>query len=153
MVTLKVLPPGVFSFFNVLFINLHLLLPPQGRLPAQKVPVHPGLFVPPGCVALHVPQKDLPCRCEFIPDESQPQHPAPHRVLFVVGLLGLRACRSDHLGKLAHCEAKLDIGFHLTGVQSVALSVRWVCELEKAEFNGPFCKGGMEVPSLMLSST
>lgn len=42
-----------------------------------------------------------------------------------------------------------DVGFHLTGVQSVALSVRWVCELEKAEFNGPFCKGGMEVQHMV----
>lgn len=70
-------------------------------------------------------------------------------LLFVVGLLGLWACRPDHLGKLAHCEAKLDVGFHLTGVQSVALSARWVCELEKAEFNGPFCKSGMEVQHMI----
>ena len=49
---------------------------------------------------------------------------------------GFGLCCSDHLGKLAHCEAKLDVGFHLTGMQSIALSVRWVCRIEKAEFNG-----------------
>ena len=53
------------------------------------------------------------------------------------------------LHKLAHCEAKLDVGFHLTGMQSVTLSVRWVCELEKAEFTGSFCKGGMEVQHMV----
>ena len=67
-------------------------------------------FVPPCAVAVHVLQEEVPRRFEFVPDESEAEHPAPEGVGFVFGLLGLGACVAYLLGELADRQAKLDHG-------------------------------------------
>ena len=107
----------------------------------------------PGCVAVHVLQEDLPGRFEFVSDESEAEHPAAHRVFFVVGLLGLGAGVGQFLGQFAHRQAKLDVSLHLSGVDAAALAVVRVGKLEEAEFNGPFGEGSVEVEQVMCIST
>ena len=68
---------------------------------------------------------------------------APHNYLhhitegvgFVFGLLGLGACVSDLLGKLAHGEAKVDVCPHLSGIDAALASIVGVSELEQSELD------------------
>ena len=93
------------------------------------------LGVPPCAVAVHVCEEEVPRRFEFVPDEAKSQHPAPEGVGFVFSLLGLVACEPYLLGKLAHCESKLNHRLELSGVHPVQLAVVRRVKLEKAEFN------------------
>ena len=102
-----------------------------------------------GCVAVHVPKKDLPGRIELLADEAESEHPAAHCVFFVVGLLGLGAGVGDLLGQFAHRQAKLDVSLHLACVDAAALAVMRVGKLEEAELDGALCEARVEVKEVM----
>ena len=64
---------------------------------------------------------------EFISDEAQAKEPASEGVLRVVGFGACGACRLAVQGLRADGEAKLDVAFHLSGVE---------CAVESAELDG-----------------
>ena len=87
------------------------------------------------CVSAESSGENLSCGLELIADESHPEKPCPHRVLRVLVLLGLGACKLHILGKLAECQAKLNVAFELSCVEAVLLSISRCVELEEAELD------------------
>ena len=69
----------------------------------------------------------------------------------ILVLLRFRACRLHFLCHLAERKAKLDITLKLSCVQAVLLPIRRGIELEKPEFDGPFCKGGMVIEHMVAA--
>jgi len=123
--------------------------------PAKAYVVQPSAGrLPPCGVAVHVPQEDGPRGLEFLPDEAKPEHPAPHRVLFVVRLLGLGACVAHFVSQFAHPEAKLDESLDFAAVDAAALSVVGVGKLEEAEFDGSVpVEEAVKIQQVMCSYT
>ena len=77
-----------------------------------------------------------PAGLEFVTDESQPEHPAPEVIFFIV-CFGL-PCRGFLLRKslMGNRKAELDVGLDFAGVKSA---------VEKAELDGTPGEGGMKV--------
>ena len=93
--------------------------------------------------------KEVPRRCELVPDESEAEEPCPHGVLRILVLLRFRACRPHILCHLAECEAKLNVAFQLPCMDAApALRCRLI-ELEKPELDGALREGRMVVEHMV----
>ena len=77
---------------------------------------------------------------EFIPDQPQPEHPAPESVFFVVRLRPAGGGFFLHQRLMGDRQAKLDVGFYLSGMEGA---------VKKPEFHGSFGEGGMKVQSMV----
>ena len=120
---------------------------PRGKLPFYRlkaarggrwgaVPCSGGhSAVAEGRVAGKVFREDLAGGGELVADEAQPEEPAPHGVLFVVGDLDVRAGGSDLLRHLAQGEAQLDVGLQPAGVDPALFPVVGLLELVKPELD------------------
>ena len=93
------------------------------------------LCIPPCAVAFHVFQVIIPRRFEFIPDESQAEHPASEGVGFVFRLLWLRACEAYLLSKAVDRKAELDERFCLARMKTVFLIAVRDIILESSELD------------------
>ena len=80
---------------------------------------------------------------EFVADKSQPEHPAPEGIFFIV-CFGL-PCRGFLLRKslMGNRKAELDVGLDFAGVKSA---------VEKAELDGSFGESGMQVQPMVASA-
>ena len=78
------------------------------------------------------------CSFEFVPDESHPKQPCPHRILRILGLLWLGACKLQFLCKFAQRQTQLNVALELSCMEAVEPSIAWYVELKEAEFNGSF---------------
>ena len=103
------------------------------------------------CVSAESSCKHLSCGLKLLANESHPEKPCSHRVLWIFVLLGLGACKLYILGQLAECQAKLDVSLELTCVEAVLLSISRCVELEEAEFNCAFCEGRMVVEHVVAA--
>ena len=88
-----------------------------------------------GRVAVQVAGQEIPRGGEFLADEAQPEEPGAHRVLRVLGLLGLGAGALGVLRHLAECEAKLDEALELACVDAVLPLSLGRVELEEPELD------------------
>ena len=61
----------------------------------------------------------------------------------------LGACGLEALGHLGKGEAKLDVGFQFSAVQSALALCRGVGELEEPEFNRPLGEGCVVIEAIM----
>src|SRR5699024_1787623 len=126
---------------------------PKGGHAARRSPgfsfwvVSLSFAVPPCAVAIHVLKEEVPRCFEFFPDKSQPEHPAPESVGFILRLLGLGACEADLLGQLAHGQAELDHRLEVPCVEPVLLAVSRGDELYKSEFDRMFreCRVSVQI--------
>ena len=141
-------PPGHLQAGRFQSCGLPGSAPPGSGSPAGSLGT-----VPPSRVAGHVLQEVCAGGLELLAVHAQPEEPAPEGVGRVVGDRAGRARGSHRQGLVGNREAKLDVGFQLTGVKSVLLTVAGVGKLEKSEFNRTLGEGGVEVQSVMLSST
>ena len=105
-----------------------------------------------GGVAVKPLGVEVPCGLELVSDEAEAEEPGAHRVSGVLALLRLCGGGSYFLGKLAHGEAKLDVGFQLSGMQAVLLSVCRCVELEKPELDRALGEGGVEVQHVVAAA-
>lgn len=53
---------------------------------------------------------------EFVPDQPQPEHPAPESIFFVVRLCPAGRCFFLHQRLMGDRQAELDVGFYLSGM-------------------------------------
>ena len=121
---------------------------------------HGGLrraAIAPGRIAGKSIREHPPGRGELVTDEAEAQQPAAHRVALVLALQRLILGRAGVQSAVVHGQAKLDVGFQLTGVQATLAPHRAggveVVKLEKPEFNALPFKEAVQVQSVMLSST
>lgn len=84
-----------------------------------------------------------PAGLEFVTDESQPEHPAPEGVFFIVRF-GL-PCRGLFLceGLMDNRQAELDVSLDFTGMKGA---------VEKAELDGSLGEGGMQVQPVVAGA-
>ena len=102
-----------------------------------------------GCVPGKVSREDVPRRCELFADESHPHEPSPHREFRILVLGFFRAGGLDVLRHLGKGEAKLDVAFQFSAVQTALALRRGVGELEKPEFNRAFREGRMVIEAMV----
>ena len=102
-----------------------------------------------GCVPGKVSREDVPRRCELLADESHPHQPSPHREFRILVLGFFRAGGLDVLRHLGKGEAKLDVAFQFSAVQTALALRRGVGELEKPEFNRAFREGRMVIEAMV----
>ena len=107
--------------------------PPTTLRPPERSVVR--VCLSPRSVPFHVSEEDFSCCFKFFSDESKAEHPASECVFWIFVLLLFWACCSEHLGKLAHCEAKLNVCFQFSCVKSASSLFGAFCKLEKSEFN------------------
>ena len=104
-----------------------------------------------GCISCQSLRQDFPGSFEFIPDKSQPEKPSPHGVFWIFILLWLRAGCFYHFCHLAQCKAKLNITLKLSCVKPAPALSCGLIELEKPEFDRPFCKCCMVVQHMVTA--
>lgn len=94
-------------------------------------------------VARQVLQKVMAAGLEFVADQAKAEHPAAEGVFFIVRF-GL-PCRGFLLGQrlMRHGKAELDVGFDFAGVEGA---------VEKAELDGAFGEGGVEVQAVVAAA-
>ena len=95
--------------------------------------------MPEGSVSGKVAGQEVSGRCELLADKSQPEKPSPHGVFWIFILLWLRAGCFYHFCHLAQCKAKLNITLKLSCVKPAPALSCGLIELEKPEFDRPFC--------------
>ena len=84
-----------------------------------------------------------PAGLEFVADKSQPEHPAPEGVFFIVRF-GL-PCRGFLLRErlMGNRKAELDVGLDFAGVKSA---------VEKAKLDSSLGEGGMQVQPVVAGA-
>ena len=94
-------------------------------------------------VARQVLQKVMAAGLELVADQAKPEHPAAEGVFFIVRF-GL-PYRGFLLGQclMRHGKAELDVGFDFAGVEGA---------VEKAELDGAFGEGGVEVQAVVAAA-
>ena len=93
------------------------------------------------------------CRDELLADQSQPNQPCSHRKFRVFGLLWFRAGSSQLFRLFGKGEAKLNIAFQLSGMESVFPAVGRFVELKQPKFNRPFREKGMVVGHVIVENS
>ena len=84
-----------------------------------------------------------PAGLEFVADESQPEHPAPEGVFFIVCFCLPRRGLLLRERLMGNRQAELDVGLDFTGVESA---------VEKAELDRSLGKGGMQVQPVVAGA-
>ena len=102
-------------------------------------------------VSRKVPREDFPCRGEFFPDEAEAHQPGAHREFRILALRFLGARAPKFLRRLGKGEAELDVALDFAAVDAAAASFRGVRKLEKAELNGAFREGRVEVQAMVAA--
>ncbi len=102
-----------------------------------------GGCVSPCGVARQVLQKVVAAGLELITNQAKAEHPAAEGVFFIVRFRF--PCRGFLLGQrlMGHGKAELDVGFDFAGVKGA---------VEKAELDGAFGKGGVEVQAVVAAA-
>ena len=129
------------------------LRPPE-RSKARASGLRPssgGSSVAEGRVAGKVAGQEVSGRCELLADEAQAEEPGSHRVLGVLVLLGLGACRPHVLRHLAEREAKLNVALELPGMDAAPAVDGRLIELEEPELDGALGEGGVVVEHMVAA--
>ena len=128
-----------------------LVLSPKSLTAFRGPRISSGSAVSESCVACKAFGQDVSCGFELIPDEAEAKEPSPHGVFGVLILLWLGACGAYHFCHLAERQAKLDVAFQLSGVQTAFAFCRRPVEFEKPEFHRAFCEGRMVVEHVVAA--
>ena len=103
----------------------------------------PSGGVSPGGVARQILKQVVAASFKFVANQTKAKHPAAEGVFFIVCFRF--PSRSFLLGQrlMGHGKAELDVGFDFAGVEGA---------VEKAEFNGPFSEGSVEVQAVVAAA-
>lgn len=104
-----------------------------------------------GRVPVKALRQEFSCGLELVSDKAEAKQPGSHRVLGVLCLLRLGACRSHRLCHLAEGEAKLNVCLELSRVESVLPAARGGVELEEPELYRTLGKGGVEIEHVVAA--
>ena len=94
-------------------------------------------------VARQVLQKVMAAGLELVANQAEAEHPAAEGVFFIVRFGFPRRCFLLCQCLMGHGKAELDVGFDFTGVKGA---------VEKAELDGAFGKGGVEVQAVVAAT-
>ena len=107
--------------------------------------------MPPSAIPADVAQKESPRGLELLTYETESEHPAPESVFFIIPLLGYRACVLEVFCKLAHGEAKLNVGFELSAMNPAFFAAVRLIELEEAKLDSAFRECGVKVEHVVTA--
>ena len=113
--------------------------------------------IAPGGIAGESVGQDPPGSGELIADEAETQQPAAHGVALILALQRLVFRSAGVQSAIVHRQAKLDVGFQLTRVQTAPAANRTsgveVIELEAPELHTLALEEAVQIQGVMLSST